>query len=170
MPQCPITEVAPFLPHSGRMVLLDSILDYDEQHLSARATICANHILLPVGADALPAHLGMEIMAQGVAAWAGVQAADRGEAVRLGFLLGTRKLHIGCPTIPVGTVLAIEVVQSWQDNSGMGVFDCTLNCVQAAAGFEQTMPVGMELLGGSLNVFSPRSDEALAQLLHADAE
>ena len=93
MPQCPIKQPAALLPHSGRMVLLDEVLSYDDNNLHAVCTIRPDCILLPDGANALPGWLGLEIMAQGVGAWAGAHALDAGRPVQLGFLLGTRKLH-----------------------------------------------------------------------------
>ena len=64
---CPIIDVAPLLPHSGNMVLLDEILDYDEESLQGRATIREDHVFLrPEGV--VPAWMAMEILAQGIAA------------------------------------------------------------------------------------------------------
>lgn len=160
----PIKEVSALLPHSGKMMLLDSVEYYDEHSLLAYAHIDEHHILLPTGSDALPSYLAMEIMAQGIAAWAGIQAINRGEKVRLGFLLGTRRLHWTTPDIPIGTLLSIEVKQSWQDSTGMGVFDCTLYArnhhQNANHQTDETL-----LLSASLNVFSPESNDALQQIL-----
>lgn len=161
----PLKPVDAYVPHSGRMVLLDEISACDEHGLTARAAIRPDHILLPAAAPALPAYLGMEIMAQGVAAWAGIHAAERGEAVRLGFLLGTRKLNLHYADIPVGTQLDVSVAQSWQDENGMGVFDCELRCRTPAAGHETAMPAGSLLVSGAMNVYSPRSEQVLQTLL-----
>ena len=54
MPQCPIKQPAALLPHSGRMVLLDEVLSYDDNSLHAVCTIRSDCILLPDGANALP--------------------------------------------------------------------------------------------------------------------
>ena len=98
---CPITHIAPLLPHSGHMVLLDCITEYGDDYLHATAHVGEKHILLQAGS--LPVLAGMEIMAQGIAALAGCHAHNRGEPVRLGFLLGTRKLNLFADTIAVGT-------------------------------------------------------------------
>ena len=165
MPQCPIKQPAALLPHSGRMVLLDEVLSYDDNNLHAVCTVRPDCILLPDGANALPGWLGLEIMAQGVGAWAGAHALDAGRPVQLGFLLGTRKLHFACPEIPVGTVLDVQITLSWQDNAtNMGVFDCTLACRTPPPGRDDPAP-GTLLLSGALNVFSPTSREALDAIL-----
>ena len=165
MPQCPIKQPAVLLPHSGRMVLLDEVLSYDSNSLHAVCTIRPDCILLPDGTNALPGWLGLEIMAQGVGAWAGAHALDAGRPVQLGFLLGTRKLHFARPEIPVGTVLDVQITLSWQDNAtNMGVFDCTLACRTPPSGRDD-LPPGTLLLSGALNVFSPTSREALDAIL-----
>lgn len=157
-------QPADVLPHSGRMVLLDKLLACDEQSLLASAYLDAQHILLPKGAQALPSYLAAEIMAQGVAAWAGVQQLAKGEAVRLGFLLGTRKLVCRLPEIPINTHLWVAVKLSWQDDLGMGVFDCELRC-QNTIGAD--CPADTVLLSGAMNVYSPSQDGDLTHLLQS---
>ena len=65
-------------------------------------------------------------MAQTVGAWAGAVALSQDEKVRIGFLLGTRRFDMPVAEIPVGTQLRCEATLSWQDDTGMGVFDCVL--------------------------------------------
>ena len=36
---CPITHIAPLLPHSGHMVLLDCITEYGDEYLHATARV-----------------------------------------------------------------------------------------------------------------------------------
>ncbi|AFU20051.1 dehydratase [Actinobacillus suis H91-0380] len=140
----PIENVAPLVPQSGEMVLIDRVTDFGEDFLTGEAEIRSNHILLKAGK--LQTFAGIEIMAQGIAAWAGIQARKRNEPVRLGYLLGTRKLYITQPEIAVGSQLMIEIKMSIQDATGFGVFDCRL--IDKVT--HQT------LLSGALNVFSPK--------------
>lgn len=164
MLECPIDNVARLLPHSGHMVLLDRVLHYDAASLHATARLQADCILLPQGANALPVWMGAEILAQGIGAWAGVQALNRGENVRLGFLLGSRKLDFGVAAIPVGTDMDIHIHLSLQDAQGMGVFDCSLYCRTPAPDFADRMPAGTLLIQGAMNVYSPNSDAQLQTL------
>ncbi|WP_439287453.1 ApeP family dehydratase [Lonepinella sp. BR2357] len=139
---CPINDVAPLIPQSGEMALLDRVLAFGDDFLHAQATIYPEHILIQNGVfETLSA---LEILAQGVAAWAGCMAHQVGEPVRLGYLLGTRKLHIYQAQIPLGTCLDIKVKLSLQDSTGMGVFDTQLFDGEKL------------LLSGALNVFSPK--------------
>lgn len=140
----PIENVAPLVPQSGGMVLIDRVTDFGEDFLTGETEIRLNHILLKEGK--LQTFAGIEIMAQGIAAWAGIHARKRNEPVRLGYLLGTRKLHIVQPEIAVGSQLIIEIKMSIQDATGFGVFDCRLI----------DKVTHRTLLSGALNVFSPK--------------
>ncbi len=144
---CPIEQVAPLLPHSGDMVLLDRISDFGEDFLIAETEIRSDNILIKHGK--LATFAGIEIMAQGVAAWSGCLATLADEPVRLGYLLGTRKLHIHTQEIPIGSKLQIKIKMSIQDSTGFGVFDSQLIDLTS----------GKVILEGALNVFSPKDSK-----------
>jgi len=117
--------LAELLPHAGNMVLLDELIACDDESVSARWTV--KPCLLSDDSGHLPAWNGLELMAQSVAAWAGVRAKRAGEAVELGFLLGTRRYTCNVPYFPNGTELHIHGRCSLEDSSGLGVFECTLS-------------------------------------------
>ncbi|MDG2961321.1 dehydratase [Bisgaard Taxon 10/6] len=144
---CPINEVESLLPHSGRMVLIDRVTGFGEDFLEAEACIHPDHILLQEGKFA--SFSAIEIMAQGVAAWAGCMARLADEPVRQGYLLGSRKLFIYRPEIAVGCKLKINVKMSLQDATGFGIFDCQL----------LELPSEQLILQGALNVFSPKDEK-----------
>ncbi|VCU71378.1 hypothetical protein PIGHUM_03461 [Pigmentiphaga humi] len=112
------------LPHAGDMVLLDELLSCDAESLSARAVVRPCPFSLPDGS--LPPWLGLEMLAQGVGAWAGWHARQAGTPVKLGFLLGTRHYACHAAGFPAGAVLTIAIRRAMQDATGMGVFECEL--------------------------------------------
>lgn len=153
LPECPITDTASLLPHSGRMVLIDRITRYGDDFVEAGAQIKPDHILLAGGI--LPYTAFIELMAQAVGAYAGIQARKNARSVRLGFLLGTRKLEIFTQSVPVGTHLLATAHMSIQDAGGMGVFDCELRWTDAPETSSGTLPSDGILARASLNVYSP---------------
>ncbi|HFC8547060.1 TPA: thioester dehydrase [Neisseria lactamica] len=153
LPECPITDTASLLPHSGRMVLIDRITRYGDDFVEAGAQIKPDHILLVGGI--LPYTAFIELMAQAVGAYAGIQARKNARPVRLGFLLGTRKLEIFAQSVPVGTHLLATAHMSIQDAGGMGVFDCELRWTDAPETLSETLPSDGILARASLNVYSP---------------
>ena len=92
--------LAELVPHAGDMLLIDDILACDESGIETRLVVRPG--LFTDAAGALPAWIGVELMAQSVAAFAGCQARRRGEAPALGFLLGTRQFACDVPAFPAG--------------------------------------------------------------------
>ncbi|MEO6680462.1 MAG: hotdog family protein [Pseudomonas sp.] len=119
-------SLAELLPHAGDMILIEQILSFDDEQIHTRLTVKPGGLFnRPDGS--LPAWVGIELMAQSVAAYAGCHARARGDAVELGFLLGTRKFECNVEHFPVGTELIIHGIRSLEDDSGMGVFECHIN-------------------------------------------
>ncbi|KAF2392356.1 MULTISPECIES: hotdog family protein [Pseudomonas] len=118
--------LAELLPHAGDMILIEQILSFDDEQIHTRLTVKPGGLFnRPDGS--LPAWVGIELMAQSVAAYAGCHARARGDAVELGFLLGTRKFECNVEHFPAGTELTIHGLRSLEDDSGMGVFECHIN-------------------------------------------
>lgn len=133
--------LAELLPHAGDMILIEQILSFDDEQIYTRLSVKPGGLFSrPDGS--LPAWVGIELMAQSVAAYAGCHARQRGDAVELGFLLGTRKFECNVEHFPVGTELIIHGLRSLEDDNGMGVFECHIN----APGIHAT---------ARLNVFRP---------------
>ncbi|SDU15127.1 ApeP family dehydratase [Geopseudomonas guangdongensis] len=118
-------SLAELLPHAGNMILLDAIEHCDEERIETRLTV-RNGGLFNRADGSLPAWVGIELMAQSVAAYAGCRARRAGLPVELGFLLGTRSYQCNVDHFPAGSELRIQASRSLEDDSGMGVFECRL--------------------------------------------
>ncbi|MFS2157747.1 hotdog family protein [Pseudomonas sp. Pseusp122] len=117
--------LAELLPHAGDMILIDEVVAFDEEQIHTRLTVTPGGLFNLANGD-MPAWVGVELMAQSVAAYAGCQARTKGEAVELGFLLGSRKFECNVEQFPAGSLLQIHALRSLQDDNGMGVFECRL--------------------------------------------
>jgi predicted hotdog family 3-hydroxylacyl-ACP dehydratase len=126
--------LAELLPHAGDMILIDRVLAFDEEQIRTCLTVRPQGLFNRADGS-LPAWVGIELMAQSVAAYAGCHARRKGRPVELGFLLGTRKFECNVEHFPVGSELHIHAVRSLQDDNGMGVFECHLSApgIQASA-------------------------------------
>ena len=141
--------IAELLPHAGEMILLDAVLEYGPEHAVCRRRIPAAGLFHEAD-GALPAWMGVELMAQAIAAWAGCQARAAAEPVRLGFLLGTRHYACNVAAFAPGSELRIEARRDFHDDSGMGVFACRIEAPGVLA-------------EARLTVFSPPDASALFQ-------
>ncbi|MCQ4296182.1 hotdog family protein [Pseudomonas stutzeri] len=118
--------IAELLPHAGDMILLDGVERFDDDSVETVLQVRADGLLSAADGN-LPAWTGVEIMAQSVAAFAGCHARQAGQAVELGFLLGTRNYQCNVESFPVGAQLRVRATRSLQDDNGMGVFECHLD-------------------------------------------
>lgn len=115
-----IHSIEALLPHRRPMILLDEVIDCDDATLTAVVSIGPSSLFLE--GDGVPGHVGIEYMAQACGAFAGAEALRRGEAVRIGFLLGTRRYIMHAPRFGLGERLTVLVTLGYRDES-MATFD-----------------------------------------------
>jgi predicted hotdog family 3-hydroxylacyl-ACP dehydratase len=116
----PITA---YVPHRGVMLLLDQLLVADERHAICQVVVPCDGQFVHCGA--VPAWIGLEYMAQTIAAWSGHRWAHSRKP-RMGLLLGCRRYEAYQPTFAVGTVLQVQVQHQFAGQNGMDLFDCTI--------------------------------------------
>lgn len=129
------------------MCLLDRVIAVGDESLSAEVVVPADGLFSHDGG--VGAWVGIEYMAQAVAAWAGWRARQVHEAPRIGLLLGTRRYSCSVPRFEAGQCLQIDVERSFQSDEGLGQFRCRIH-VQ-----------GMELATAQLTVFGPKDPSSL---------
>jgi len=119
----PVTEL---LPHRDAMLLIDRVLASTETCTVVEAA------LSPTGwyADAdgnVPAWIGLELMAQAIAAHASLVAIAAGKPPRRGVLLGTRAYAASVPAFPAGDGLTITARAFFHDAaSGLAAYRCSI--------------------------------------------
>jgi predicted hotdog family 3-hydroxylacyl-ACP dehydratase len=118
-------DIRSLVPHAGPMVLLDRVISADENSLCAEVGIRSDTLFC--GPDGVGAWVGIEYMAQAIGAWAGYNAQLRGEPVKLGFLLGTRRYECIRPIFVLGSVLRVHVQRLFQNENGLGSFECSID-------------------------------------------
>lgn len=111
-----------YVPHRGAMLLLDRLLEAGPEHAIAQVRVARDGAFLEDGK--VPAWIGIEYMAQTVSAWAGFQARQKNEPVKIGFLLGSRKFEAVQPWFAAGSVLRVEAHCELQGSNGLGMFSC----------------------------------------------
>ncbi|MBF6568211.1 MAG: 3-hydroxylacyl-ACP dehydratase [Candidatus Binataceae bacterium] len=115
--------IATLLPHRPPMVLLDKVTGYDDNSLIAEVTITQASLFL--GPQGVPGHVGIEYMAQACGAYAGAQALDSGDSVKIGLLLGTRDYRVMVPYFRRGDRLLIAVAMVFRDEP-VAAFACSI--------------------------------------------
>lgn len=116
----PIGEL---VPHGPEMTVIDRILTYSPERTVAAVEITPRSLFL--AGTGVPAWVGIEYMAQTIAARAGYEARLRGERPAIGYLLGTRAYRSEVPEFPLGAALTIAVEPVVVDEK-LGAFQCSI--------------------------------------------
>jgi predicted hotdog family 3-hydroxylacyl-ACP dehydratase len=144
-----LPDIRDLLPHSGPMVLLDRVVAADDESLCAEVRVRVDSLFYVDGA--IGAWVGLEYMAQAIGAYAGYRARLRGEPVRIGYLLGTRRYECKQPSFALGSLLKICVKQVFQSDEGLASFDCYIEDVKG------------RLASANVTVFQPAAGADLLQ-------
>lgn len=137
------------LPHKKPMMLLDKVLDYDllQKKLTAEVEITKETLFYELASKGVPMWLGIEYMAQAIAALAGIsQTKQKHEEPKIGFIIGTRSYHCSVPFFLEGDKLLIKVKELFVDTE-LAAFECIITRND------------IELAKAQINVFQPESTE-----------
>ena len=137
-----LPEISELVPHSGRMLLLSRVLSH-----TLEKTVCAVDLerseLFCDTEGSVPGWVGLEYMAQCVAAHAGLISRSRRERQRPGFLIGSRRTHIHVDSFQPGQRLQVTS-RHLRGEAGLAWFDCTV----------QDTADGTTLAQGRLSVYA----------------
>ena len=119
-----LPDIRGVVPHSGRMVLLDRLVAFDGESLAAEVLIRPGALF--ADEQGVGAWVGVEYMAQAVAALAGIEARQGGGSARIGYLVGARHYSCNVPYFPLGTALRISVRRDGAGDLRLGSFACSI--------------------------------------------
>ena len=144
-------HVTELVPHSGAMSLLDKVVSGDAENLCAEVRIHAGSVFYDAQAGGVGSWVGIEYMAQAIAAHAGYLARQAGEPVKIGFLLGARRYDAQVPLFGAGSVLQVHVHRALQGDNGLGAFECRIDAA------------GVLLAQATVTVFQPENAKQFLQ-------
>jgi len=143
MAAAPYPPIEQLLPHRPPMILIDRMIEATDTASMCEVTIGPQTLFIEP--EGVPAFVGLEYMAQTVAAYGGYKSYLAGEPMAIGFLLGTPQLKTSCQFFDLGQMLQIQVTHVWGDKELMQ-FHCTI----------QDVSTGKLLQLAELNVFKPK--------------
>ena len=114
-----------WVPHRGAMSLLERVERVDEHGVVAWVLVPSAGLFAEPGG--VPAWVGIEYMAQAVAAWSGARARAGGGSPRIGYLLGSRRYEAQVPWFEAGARLRVWAECELMGDNGLGMFDCTIS-------------------------------------------
>jgi predicted hotdog family 3-hydroxylacyl-ACP dehydratase len=121
-----LPPLAKLVPHTGQAVLLDEVLEETAQGITAAVRIVRSHPFYSEALGGVPTWVGIELMAQAIAAHAGLIGLREHKQPRAGYLLGTRRYRPTVPAFPEGMRLTIRVKRLYLEDSGLAAYDCSI--------------------------------------------
>lgn len=118
-------DVRELVPHGGAMLLIDKLTSATDTRLEAFCVV-RNDGLFNLADGRVPATTAVEYMAQTVAAFAGVRAAGKHEAIKPGLLLGVRNFASSVAYLTPGDRLDVSATLVIESVNGLAVFDCEI--------------------------------------------
>ncbi len=116
-------NIEDLLYHARPMILIDQVKAYDLEAILTMVQITENSPFFENGH--VPAYVGIEYMAQSIAAYSGIKARAEGGAVKIGYLASARNMTLQTTGFEVGEKLEIEAKLVY-DEAPMAVFDCQI--------------------------------------------
>jgi predicted hotdog family 3-hydroxylacyl-ACP dehydratase len=109
-----------FMPHRGRMKLIEDLVEVDEEHCVARAVPRTEWPLC--GPDGIGAVIIVELIAQTTSAYVGWKKRHEKELGGAGFLVGIRHAELLTDHLPLDVPVLISCTKAL-DMDTYGVFD-----------------------------------------------
>lgn len=138
------------IPQRGNMLLIDRLIDASDETTIAQYAPKSNQWYSDE-AGQMPAWIGLELMAQTVAAHVGETKRRAGIPPKHGVLAGTRRYRASVASFSVGRPLTIKVTLVYQDESGLGAYECSI------------LDEDTSLATATLKVFEPNEFETFLQ-------
>jgi predicted hotdog family 3-hydroxylacyl-ACP dehydratase len=111
--------------HRSPMLMLTRVVEVGDKHLIAEVDISSEQLFCnPTGG--VPAWVGIEYMAQAVAALSGTWCQRDGELIRLGLLIGCRRYTSKVAVFETGSTLRVSVRQFVALDDKLGAFKCEI--------------------------------------------
>lgn len=121
MAQEAFPPIEDLIPHRSPMILLDRMVACGNMMAACEVDIQPG-IQFSNDND-VPPYVGIEYMAQAIAAFSGFQRRSEGLPVEIGFLIGAAKFTSFCSSFRFGQTLLVEVVHTWGGDQ-LAQFEC----------------------------------------------
>lgn len=102
------------VPHSGKMSLLDRVVEFDFQTLciTTEVDITPDSMFFDSEINGIPTWIGFEYMAQSISALSGIYGRTQNESPKVGFIMSVNSFVSEIPFFPAGTTARMVVKQT----------------------------------------------------------
>lgn len=144
-------NIVDLVPHAGEMVMLHRVVCWHGREVVVAADLVRPNIMAGENGR-IPGYVGLEFMAQGISAAAGLERRAEGKDPIIGLVLGARKYQAFVSYFPTEGEIHVRVRETFVQNP--------------VAVFEASISLGNKCLArGEIKVTQPDSEETLRKVL-----
>lgn len=114
------------IAHRQPMILISRLVKREGLKAVCEVDINESSLFYQQDIDGVATYIGIEYMAQSIAAYAGDKALAQGKGIDIGFLLGSRKYQTFTSIFKSNTTYQITVEELYQEENGLSVFMCEI--------------------------------------------
>ena len=119
-------QLLELLPHRPPMILLNQVISVEVSgEAVAVADTSSGSVFYDAELGGVPACVALEYMAQTMALAVGAEQHRKGEAPKVGFVLGTRRLDVKVSVFEVGKRYVVKATCACTDDA-VASFDCSI--------------------------------------------
>lgn len=120
-----LPAIEDLIPHRGTMLLLDQVIEFESESTTAEYEPRADAWYADEGGN-MPAWIGIELMAQTIAAHVALIKRSEDAPQKQGALVGARRYTSTIPAFTLGRPLRISVRMIYCDASGLAAYECSI--------------------------------------------
>lgn len=109
------------LPHQGSMLLIDSIVDWDQDWIKTRVRR-TNTRLFDLGPSMDSGVAALEYLGQSAGAHAGIRQLEQNKPIIIGFIIGSRAFRVDQAAFLAHDEFEVHVDQTFRDTAGIGLY------------------------------------------------
>lgn len=114
------------IAHRPPMILISRMVTHNDTQAVCEVDISESSPFFQKNINGVASYIGIEYMAQTIAALAGAKALEQDKSVDIGFLLGSRKYQTEQTSFNCGTTYQVSVEELYKEDSGLSVFECKI--------------------------------------------
>lgn len=107
-------ELITFVPHRGKMFLIDRITDYDSVawNIASETVVRESCLFYDKAVSGIPNYVLFEFIAQTISALTGIVVREHNLPVGMGFILSVSSLTFSVPIVRAGQTVSIRAVRT----------------------------------------------------------
>ncbi|MEP1383140.1 MAG: 3-hydroxylacyl-ACP dehydratase [Paraglaciecola sp.] len=135
------------VPHAHPMILIEQLKEFCEDSATCQLEIKEESNFYNPQKKSIPSYVGLEYLAQSIAAYANANKVAEGGEVALGFLVSARSFKAAVSEFRLGMQLETSVTKLFKEENGLSVFDCSIVCGED------------KLVEAKINVYEPENPD-----------